>query len=250
MTLDALVFDFDGLILDTEWPEFVTIRDEFVAHGVDLDLDDWRHLVGRTDHAHWSEMLEDAVGGPIDGDAVRLRRRRAHHELIAAEPIRPGVLARLDEADALGVALAVASSSPRDWVVPHLERIGLIDRFAAIVCGDEVARGKPAPDVYLAAADALGAEPARSVALEDSHHGSVAARAAGYWCVVVPNRVTGSGPFPAADLVVVSLDDLDLRRLDRRVAERLSGRTARRAPAPALVDARPPLAAERHEPPH
>ncbi len=220
MSLDALVFDFDGLILDTEWPEFVTVRDEFVAHGADLALDDWRQRVGRTDNRHWSLWLEEVVGRPIDRDLVRARRLQAHHALIAAETIRPGVEALLDAAAAARVPTAVASSSPVDWVVPHLERIGLADRFAVVVCGDQVPRTKPAPDVYLAAADELGVDPAGSVALEDSHHGSVAANAAGFCCVVVPNRITASSSFPHADLVVTSLADLDLARLDRLVGAR------------------------------
>ncbi|MGZ4683792.1 MAG: HAD family hydrolase, partial [Acidimicrobiales bacterium] len=210
MGIDALVFDFDGLIIDTEWSEFVTVRAEFRAHGVDLELDDWRHRVGRGDNPHWSTWLEQVAARPVDVAVVRARRLEAHHAMIRREEVRPGVVALLDEAAAAGVPTAVASSSSASWVEPHLDRVGLLGRFAAIRCRDHVARAKPAPDLFLAAAEALGAAPARSVALEDSHHGSAAARAAGFVCVVAPNEVTRLPEFPDADLVVDSLADVDL----------------------------------------
>jgi HAD superfamily hydrolase (TIGR01509 family) len=225
MPIRALIFDFDGLILDTEWSEFVTVRAEFEAHGAALELDDWRHRVGRADNPHWTTWLEEVADGPVDVDAVRTRRLEAHHAMIRAEEVRPGVVALLDEADAAGVPAAVASSSPASWVEPHLERVGLLGRFTAVRCRDHVSRGKPAPDLFLAAAEALGAAPARSVALEDSHHGSTAARAAGFVCVVAPNAVTRVPEFPDADLVVDSLADVDLASLGELV-----DRVARRRP--------------------
>ncbi len=220
MELAALVFDFDGLILDTEWSEFVTVQAEFQAHGVGLELDEWRHRVGRVDNLHWTVWLEEAAVGPVDVAAVRARRIEAHHALIRQEEVLPGVVDLLDAADEAGVPTGVASSSPTSWVEPHLERIGLLDRFAVVRCRDHVALGKPAPDLYLAVADALGVDPTRSVALEDSHHGSTAARAAGFACVVAPNAVTRVPEFPDADLVVDSLADVDLAALDALVVGR------------------------------
>ena len=222
MGIDALVFDFDGLILDTEWSEFSTVRAEFEAHGVELTLDEWRHGVGRADNRHWSAWLAEVAERPVDVDVVRARRAEAHHAMVRREVVRPGVVALLDEAEAAGVPTAVATSSSTSWVVPHLERLGLRHRFASVRTADDVARAKPAPDLYLAAAEALGADPSRSVALEDSHHGSTAARAAGFPCVVVPNEVTRLPSFPDADLVVDSLADIHLAGLVDLVA-----RTAR-----------------------
>jgi HAD superfamily hydrolase (TIGR01509 family) len=213
MEIDAVVFDFDGLILDTEWSEFVTVQAEFEAHGVPLGLDDWRDGVGRADNRHWFEWLEEVAQVPVDVPVVRARRRIAHLERIHQEVVRPGVVPLLDEAAAAGVPVAVASSASADWVESHLDRLGLLQRFAAVRCCDHVAEGKPAPDLYLAVAEALGVEPARSVALEDSHHGSTAARAAGFACVVVPNEVTRLPKFPHADVVVDSLADVDLAAL-------------------------------------
>ena len=107
----------------------------------------------------------------------------------------------------------MASSSALDWVGGHLERRGLLDRFAVVVTSDDVERTKPAPDLYRAALAALGASPERAVALEDSAHGCTAAVSAGLFCVVVPNTVTQGQDFSHADLVVGSLTEIGLERL-------------------------------------
>ena len=208
--MDAIVFDFDGLILDTEWPEYLTVAEEFVRHGAELTIDDWQHVVGRADHPHWTEMLEDAIGCGIDREAAQRRRRQRHAEQIAAEHILPGVQRLVDSARADGIALAVASSSGREWVEGHLERLGLRPSFATVVTRDHVARAKPWPDLYELALARLGAAPSAAVALEDSHHGCAAAKAAGLACVVVPNRVTARQDFSHADLVAGSLAEVGL----------------------------------------
>ena len=92
MPVEALIFDFDGLILDTEWPEFSTVRDEFARHGVVLQLEDWHDIVGRADHPHWFDWLQSEVETPLDRSAVVERRRQRHHALIAEQVVRPGVV--------------------------------------------------------------------------------------------------------------------------------------------------------------
>lgn len=206
MTLQALVFDFDGLILDTETSEYETVAAEFAAHGLELPLELWQQIVGRADNPHWLERLEGELGRALpDRQVVLERRRAAHRERIAAQAVLDGVVELLDEAVRRGVPVAVASSSPVDWVDPHLERLALRHHFAVVRCRDHVERGKPWPDLYLAAVDAVGASPERSVALEDSHNGSRAAKAAGLWCVVVPNGITAGQDFSHVDLVLPSL---------------------------------------------
>ncbi len=217
MSVAALVFDFDGLILDTEWPEFSTVRDEFATHGVSLALEQWQQIVGRADHPHWFDWLQGEVDEPLDRKVIVERRRSRHYELIAAEVVRPGVVRLLDEAAAVGVPVGVASSSTVDWVEGHLDRLGVLHRFSVVRCRDHVARAKPSPDLFVAALAALGADPARSVALEDSHHGCAAAKAAGMFCVVAPNDVTRSQSFEHADLVVSSLADVSLDRFQAMV---------------------------------
>ena len=163
MPIDLLIFDFDGLILDTEWPEFSTVRDEFDRHGVALPLEDWQQIVGRADHPHWFDWLQGEVDEPFDRDVIIERRRVRHHGLIASEVVRPGVVALLDEAMAAGIPVGVASSSTVDWVEAHLDRLGVLDRFDVVRCRDHVALAKPSPDLFVAALAALDADPARSV---------------------------------------------------------------------------------------
>jgi HAD superfamily hydrolase (TIGR01509 family) len=211
---DALVFDFDGLILDTEWPEFRSIAEVYGEHGVELVLEEWQQIVGTADHPHWTEMLQSALGTPIDDlDAVHARRLEHHHGLIALEEVRPGVQALVEEASDAGVRLGVASSSPRSWVEGHLQERGLRPFFEVVFTRDDVERAKPDPALFRIATEALGADPVRTVALEDSHHGVTSAKAAGLWAVACPNRVTGGLDFSHADLVVESLADIDLPRL-------------------------------------
>jgi HAD superfamily hydrolase (TIGR01509 family) len=208
----ALVFDFDGLILDTETSEYVTVKEVYERHGLGLDLEVWQQRIG-THSRHWLEELEELVGVIDDKEALRAERIRRHHELIEAEAVMPGVQELVEAAAAAGLGLAVASSSQDTWVGPHLERLGLRHHFTHLSCRSDVVPAKPAPDVYLAACERLGVEPREAVAIEDSPHGVAAAKAAGLWCVAVPNRLTESLDFSAADLVVpslaeVSLDDL------------------------------------------
>jgi len=212
--LHALVFDFDGLILDTEWPEYESVRRVWHEHGHELDLAWWRTIVGTADPVDWVERLEAAVGAPLDHEVVRSRRGAHHRSLLLDQDVLPGVTDLLDAAERRSIPTAIASSSPTSWLDTHLDRLGLHHRFAVLVGRDQVARAKPAPDLYLRACARLGVEPARAVALEDSPHGTTAARAAGLRCVVVPNRITAPGPFDHADLVVGSLADLTLGELE------------------------------------
>jgi HAD superfamily hydrolase (TIGR01509 family) len=218
--LQGVVFDFDGLVLDTETPAFTSAGRAFAEHGVELDREWWLSIIGTADHPHWTEYLEQRLGRSIeDRDAVLERRRVHHHDLIAAEDVRPGVVELLDQVAAAGIPLAVASSSPRDWVAGHLDRLGLRERFSAIRTRDDVgrARTKPLPDLYLATAEALGAEPGRCVAIEDSPNGVAAACAAGMPVVAVPAGMTAGSDCSAAQMVVASLTALTLTDLEALV---------------------------------
>ena len=207
--MDAVIFDFDGLIVDTEWPAFSTAADVFRDHGCELTVEQWAHRIGRGDNGRWTDLLAAAVGA-IDHEVIDAERRFRKNELTDAQPPLPGVIEQLDAADALGLATAVASSSPTDWVERHLRRVGLHHRFRAVRTRDHVPRAKPWPDVFLAAAEAIEVDPARVVVFEDSVHGVAAAKRAGMVCIAVPNRITAGGDFSAADAVVASLAEVDL----------------------------------------
>jgi putative hydrolase of the HAD superfamily len=218
VNLDALLFDFDGLILDTESSEFHSVGLIFSEHGLVLDRSEWQSIIGTANHPHWTELLEQALGRPLeDRDAVIVRHREHHRVTVAAETVRPGVVELLDEAAGAGVPAAVVSSSPASWVVGHLTRLKLRDRFAEVVSRDDLdgdpARTKPAPDLYLLAAERLGAAPEACVVLEDSPNGVAAAVAAGMPVVAVPGPMTTGLDFSAADRLVPSLADIDLALL-------------------------------------
>jgi HAD superfamily hydrolase (TIGR01509 family) len=216
--VDAYVFDFDGLILDTETSAFQSVAEEFALHQVEFDLVEWQVHIGAGSSSKWVDDLAGRCDGPFDRDAVVERRRARKLELLASCVVLPGVVERIAEARANGLGLAVASSSPRDWVEGHLDRFGLLASFDAVFTRDDVERTKPAPDLYVAALGKLGAEPRAAVAFEDSHNGSLAAKAAGMFCVVAPNEITAGQDFTHADVVVRTLEEVDLGTLRRLLA--------------------------------
>jgi len=211
MPISALIFDFDGTILDTETSEFESWQAEFTAHGATLTFDWWSACIGTTTSAFDPcDHLEKTLGCTVDRAAIRARRRAQHMALIEREQPRPGVLQWIEGARAAGLALAVASTSSRRWVHGHLDRIALLDCFSHLACGDEVERVKPAPDLYRLALQRLGKDPGQAIAIEDSPNGVAAAKAAGLFCIAVPNPLTAPLDFSAADLRLQSLADLPL----------------------------------------
>lgn len=210
MTVRALVFDFDGLILDTERPVYEAWRWVFEEHGVELSLDEWAAVIGRADA--WNPLDRLASVAELDHDVLG-RRREVRDALLHAESVLPGVVELLTAARSMGLAVGIASSSPMDWVAPHLERLGLAESFECLACWREGVSGKPAPDLYLEAVAALGASPEEAIAFEDSANGVAAAKAAGLWCVAVPHGLTAGLDLSAADLILDSLADVTLPHL-------------------------------------
>lgn len=217
--IDAVVFDFDGLILDTEAPIFAAWCAAFEAHGCPPPtIEQWSVWIGTdTDDAALLEALLMGARRPVDLDAMHAARRTHRDELLAVEAVRPGVIAWIDEAAAAGLGVAIASSSADDWVLGHLDRLGVRGRFRHVMCAGNGRPAKPAPDTYLAACGALGVEPRHALAVEDSPHGVAAAKGAGLACVVVPNPLTESLDLSAADLRLGSLADCSLEEAVTRV---------------------------------
>jgi HAD superfamily hydrolase (TIGR01509 family) len=177
--------------------------------GADLGFDvDGLDLVG---------MLQERATVAVDVDAMHLARQARRDELLALETARPGVIDWLDEAAALDLDVAIASSSPHSWVGPHLERLDLRHHFTHVACYAEGLNAKPAPDLYLAACAALGVAPNEAIAVEDSPNGINAARAAGLFCVAVPNQITAQFDISHADLVLPSLAESTLGDVITRI---------------------------------
>ncbi|MDQ1358158.1 MAG: hypothetical protein QOG44_2531 [Acidimicrobiaceae bacterium] len=187
----------------------------------------------------WAELQRE-VGRPLD-PSLEARRRARRDELQAAYAPRAGVLEWLSQADRLGLPVAVASSSPAAWVEGHLDRLGLADRFALLVCRTDLIPPKPDPTSYREACYRLGANPRWSVAVEDSTHGVAAAVTAGLFTVAVPHALTVDLDLSAADVLVASLDDLTLTEALALARERAAA--AAPAPAPARAPTRAPARA-------
>jgi HAD superfamily hydrolase (TIGR01509 family) len=220
----GLIFDCDGVLVDTESPVYAFWRDVCAEHGCALPLETWVACIGGSS-ADFDpyEYLDVRSRCPVDRDAIRERERESDDRLIRSAPLLPGVRPSLDEARRLGLRLAVASNSSRRWVGGLLESTGIAEYFDGIVCREDAAHPKPHPAPYRRALALLGLEPHEAIAIEDSPNGVRAAKAAGIRCVAVPNVMTRTLPLDHADVRLTSLEELPLVTLLERV------RTARSA---------------------
>lgn len=207
----ALIFDFDGLILDTETPEYESWREICAEHGVDLPVDEWVACIGSSfDMFNPLDYLEEHIGRAVDRDAIREGRRARQWELLGGADLLPGVRQWLEDARERELPCAVASSSPHRWVDRHLAEHGIEEYFTCVRCRDDVENVKPAPDLFLAAAECLGIAPADCLVLEDSPHGIDAAHAAGMRAIGAPNQLTARLDLNAAEIVAPSLGAVSL----------------------------------------
>jgi len=210
----ALVFDFDGLILDTEVPVLVSWQRVYQAHGMEVPLDTWLETIGTADpYFDPFNHLQSLLGRSLDMEALQRDRIRHRDDILQAQETLPGVREYLRDGRGMGLKLAVASSSRRPWVVGHLERLGIGEGWDAVRTADDVTRTKPDPELYLAAVAALGIDPSQAVAFEDSENGVKAAKAAGLYCVAVPAELTADMDFSLADIRLASMLDVPLSDL-------------------------------------
>ncbi|GAA3205945.1 HAD family hydrolase [Dactylosporangium siamense] len=210
MTIKALIFDFDGLLMDTETTLLESWQWEWRRHGLELDPAGFFADHGGDANEPRYAALAAAVGPAYDRESshtLRMAHRLALNTVL--EPA-PGVVDWLDRAGELGLRLAVASSSAVTHVGTMLDRAGLRARFEVLATGEEVAAHKPDPAVYLLALERLGLPAQEAVAFEDTVHGVAAAHAAGLRCVAVPNPHADHARFTAADLLLTSAAELPL----------------------------------------
>jgi HAD superfamily hydrolase (TIGR01509 family) len=215
--IQALIFDFDGLILDTETPEFVCWQNIYREHGFDFPQDRWGSIIGGSGHSDFdaAEHLSHLSQGRLDSAALRARNHLESHQIILKQGPLPGVLDYLQDAKRLGLKLAIASSSPHSWVDDHARRIGVFDYFDQVIAADDVGLGrtKPNPDLFLTALSRLRVPKEAAIVFEDSPNGVKAAIRAGVFVVAVPNSVTGMLSLHDANLVLSSLTELSLSDL-------------------------------------
>lgn len=207
-TLRAVFFDMDGLILDTETLDFRAWQETLAEHGYTLRLDHWLGAVGT-----WGafEAMYDAVGVPIDRrQEMRDKKRERYMAMVRADmtPL-PGFTALHDDLRARGVITAVVSTASRDWVDLILGEMGIADGFDFTLSGNDAARGKPEPDLYLLACEQADAQPDSCLVFEDSANGVLAASRASVAVVAVPNGITKAQCFDHASARVDSLEDVD-----------------------------------------
>jgi len=217
MTIHSLIFDFDGLILDTETPELDAWKSIYIEHGFEYPLELAVQNVGlwgvpRFDPA---EHLHELSHNSLDIETLRTRHREESNALVLRKSVMAGVVDIISSAQKRGLRLAIASSSERWWVESHLSRLGLIQHFNPIVCGDDVPPGrtKPHPDIYLKALSLLQIRADQAIALEDSSYGVAAAHAAGIFVVAALNPATALVKMEHADLTVDSLAHVSLERI-------------------------------------
>jgi HAD superfamily hydrolase (TIGR01509 family) len=215
----AFLFDFDGLILDTETASQAGWAWLYQQHGHVLPPDKWALMVGTIDGWDvWGHLEE--LTGPLDREDWNKRRYEHELSLLEVEELRPGIADYLAYAERNGLKRAIVSSASRQWIDMHLARLERTVGWDAIVTADhDPLRAKPEPTLYLEALAAVGVEPAEAIAFEDSPNGAIAAKAAGVYVVGVPNAVTRDyGLAEHTDLVVDSLADLPPDELLAKVA--------------------------------
>lgn len=225
MTIQAVIFDFDGVILETEGPYLQAWAEVYREFGLTLPLDNWVQVIGAGNIGFDPlKDIERQVGAPLNREQINLRRRQRKMELIAAQQVLPGVTEFLQEAQRLGIRVGLASSSPCDWVVGHLERLKLRQYFYVIRAADDVDQTKPDPELYLAALRGLGVSASQAFAVEDSPNGIMAAKRAGLFCVAVPHELTRELPLDHADMILDSLSAITLESLIREIERRMNGK--------------------------
>lgn len=209
----ALIFDFDGLILDTETLDYTVLSEQYQAHGATLRIADW--VTGLGSHGAYDPYaeLELFVGARLDRDVLVAAHRQRYRELCEQSDLLPGVRALLEAARARDMPAAVASSSNREWVEGWLARHAIREFFQCVRTRDDVERVKPAPDLFLSAAECLEIAPEGCVVLEDSLNGMRAAHAAGMRCVGVPIALLDGIELPPVSMRLRSLADITLDEL-------------------------------------
>jgi HAD superfamily hydrolase (TIGR01509 family) len=224
VAIRAFLFDFDGLILDTETASRAGWRWLYEQHGHELPDDLWITVVGTHSNLDIMGHLEGLVGSPIERDVWNERRYAHELSLLETEELRPGVLDYIAYAQERGLKRAIVSSASRRWIDMHLERLEQAFGWDAILTADrDASRAKPNPTMYLEALDVLGVQADEAIVFEDSRNGVAAGKAAGIFVVGVPNDVTRDFGLDDADLVVDSLAELAPSELIQRADARRHG---------------------------
>lgn len=214
MTLKGLIFDFDGLILDTEVPGFLAWKEIFAGYDLPFTYTHWSKAIGTGPSAYDPALdLCTQIKDQVDPAWLRKKQLTRAYEILEDVSAQPGVVEFIEQAQTLNLQLAVASSSPCEWVMSHLQRLGLEKYFQYILTAEDVAHVKPEPDLFQLALNRMGLSTSEAIVFEDSPNGITAACAAGIFVIAVPNEITKTMNTSHADLEVNSFLDLDINKL-------------------------------------
>jgi len=212
--MKALIFDFDGTIIDTETAWYTVFKDAYAYHGVELSLETYAKCLGTNLQAfNPYTYLVTHHQVELDVEAFRTSIQQKHAELMEVEVIRPGILNLLQQAKEAGLQIGLASSSSRQWIDQYVDKLGLRAFFDCYCTADTVTNVKPHPELYLQALEQLGVCANEAVAIEDSPNGARAAVAAGLNTVVIPNTITKQLPFASGHYTIDALEQYDLQDL-------------------------------------
>lgn len=220
MNLKGLIFDFDGLIIDTESPRYHAWQEVYNSHGLTFSLESYSITIGSSNAAYdpVHELRKFIPDASEISRLVQLQYKR-EMDLLLEQHILPGVRELLEQAKSRLLKLAIASSSDRAWVVGNLSRLGIIDFFDAVWTEDEVVNVKPSPELYLKAVESINLKTDEVIAFEDSPNGILAAQTAGIFTICVPNPITKILNVSAADLIFASMLDFELNEMIDRLSK-------------------------------
>ncbi len=205
-----MIFDFDGLIVDSETPGFQAWSEVYATHGCSLPFDKYSACIGTIGGFDLHAYLESQSGRSFDRVHLENACNTRWRELMNGQPLLPGIASCIASAKRRGLKLAIASSSTQKWVTHNLRKFELLDQFDAICTSDYVSAVKPDPELYLLALETLGVGADQAIAFEDSPNGILAAKRAGLYCVAIPNPLTKDLPLSLADRRLRSLEEFDL----------------------------------------
>lgn len=205
----AVIFDFDGLLVDTEYAIYSSWQRVFDAHGHPLPLDLFNQCLG-SGYTHWNpgDHLEQLTGRTFNWEAINSIRQEEIVRDLEHAGLLPGAEELISRLTSEGIPMGVASSSSHRWVDGWLNKLGIMNRFRTVVCRDDNLPVKPNPALFLKAAEQLGVSPADCLVLEDSQNGTTAAFNAGMPVIAIPNRVTEHADFSLASARICSLTEL------------------------------------------
>ncbi len=212
--IKAVIFDFDGLIIDTESPWFSAFSEIYREHGAILPVETWAQCVGADEKLFDPyEYLEKCINQPVNRDSLKELSKQKYATFIKDKSVNPGVVDCLKTAKVLGLYIGLASSSAREWVEGYLKNLNLLTYFDYICTREQVKKIKPDPELYLTVLNHFHITGKEAVAFEDSPNGARAAKGAGIYCIIVPNVITEKLKFDSYDMRVNSLEDINLAKL-------------------------------------